>query len=141
MARTRDFRAEYRARLARGEARGLSRKAARGHAGDILKRTPATAHGSQVYPTLAAARGYISRLGANRRVQLVALYSNGGSAVVQGRHSSRRGGMTKAGMLRSMTEDYMRDFVDANKRYRAQAADGTLPPGKDLLIGFQVLWQ
>ncbi len=146
MARQRDYRAEYRARIARAEARGLSRKAARGHAGDILKRTPPTAHASAIYTTEAGARGYVSRLGANRKAKLVAVFDDGRTAVVAG----KKGGMKPKSLRDYMSQDEMDAFAEARLRYaRQQAGAGTAatPEGKvivsrpSVVIGYQVVWQ
>ena len=137
MARQRDYRAEYRARLERAEARGLSRKEGRGHAGDILKRTAPTAHASPIYTTEAGARGYVARLGGNRRAKLVAVFEGGGTSVIGG----KKGGMSKEAMRRYMAEG-LGDFEQQRQRYRTARATAPLAArsAPEAVIGYQILW-
>lgn len=134
MARQRNYRQEYLARLARAEARGLTRKAARGHAGDILKRTPPGTHASPVYTTERGVSGYMARLGESRKAKLVAIYEDGSSSVIGG----KKGGMSKEAMLRYLREG-LEDFEQHRQRYRERAAAGHAA-GVSLVVGFQVIW-
>src|SRR5690349_17713860 len=118
MARQRNFKEEYRRRIARAEARGLTRKQARGHGGDALKRSPPTVQSSPIYTTEKLAQGYISRLGSNRRAKLVAVFEDG-STVIAG----KKGGMRPEELLDQDVLDVMHE--KRQKYTRGQAGTGT----------------
>ena len=144
MARQRNYRAEYVARLQRAEARGLTRKEGRGHAGDLLKRTPPTAHASPIYNTERGAKGYVSRLGANRRVKIQAVYDNGASVTVLGQRGGQRAATIGQEELDLLAEQKRRGGSGraAHQAGAGNAAHDQGPMARPApqQIGYQVIW-
>lgn len=147
MARQRNYREEYRRRLARAEALGLSRKQARGHGGDVPKRLagPPPVQSSAVYTSEKLVKAYIDRLRRDRRVKLVAVYDDGTTATIYGKKKAASAG----GLSDYLDQEQLELLAEKRERYKkAQAGTGNaahdmgpMRPRPSLLIGYQVIWQ
>lgn len=130
--RQRDYAREYRARIARGQALGLTRKQARGHGGDRPKRAsaPPQPQASPQYTREGLTSSYLARLGDNRRAKIEVTFADGTRAVIGG----GKGGQQASGL-----RDYLADLIEEHGSLSA-AAEALGYGSRGGVMTFQVIW-